>query len=359
MKTIASIEGIIILLISSVILTAGCSEMKLPSTDDDKHTEQPEGDGSDNNDNDGNDNDGNDNDNNDNDNNGNEDNGTSPTTGNSFGWFELPKIIDEDGDDVIDGSEQLYYAHHLCAGAEIGPNGKKARNYTVCYSGKYHCPVWVAAPRHEMYAKKNTSRTDAYGFDPKIPKDIQYRSKKTGDGCNKGHMLGSAERLCSRATNEQVFYYTNIAPQLSAGFNTGGGGWNLLEDFIDTVVPADTLYEVIGCYFEEYTDGYGNKVKPKKISFGSRDDVSFPTMFYYAVLRTKKGNSNKSVTECQAEELQCVAFVRSHTNNLKGQKPSSREMMSISDLERITGFTYFANVPAAPKSTFKASDWGL
>ena len=354
MKTIASIEGIIILLISSVILTAGCSEMKLPSTDDDKHTEQPEGDGSDNNDNDGNDNDGNDNDNNDN-----EDNGTSPTTGNSFGWFELPKIIDEDRDDVIDGSEQLYYAHHLCAGAEIGPNGKKARNYTVCYSGKYHCPVWVAAPRHEMYAKKNTSRTDAYGFDPKIPKDIQYRSKKTGDGCNKGHMLGSAERLCSRATNEQVFYYTNIAPQLSAGFNTGGGGWNLLEDFIDTVVPADTLYEVIGCYFEEYTDGYGNKVKPKKISFGGRDDVSFPTMFYYAVLRTKKGNSNKSVTECQAEELQCVAFVRSHTNNLKGQKPSSREMMSISDLERITGFTYFTNVPAAPKSTFKASDWGL
>ena len=152
MKSIASIEGIIILLISSVILTAGCSEMKLPSTDDDKHTEQPEGDGSDNNDNDGNDNDNNDN----------EDNGTSPTTGNSFGWFELPKIIDEDGDDVIDGSEQLYYAHHLCAGVEIGPNGKKARNYTVCYSGKYHCPVWVAAPRHEMYAKKNTSRTDVF-----------------------------------------------------------------------------------------------------------------------------------------------------------------------------------------------------
>ena len=166
-------------------------------------------------------------------------------------------------------------------------------------------------------------------------------------------------RTSSTETNRQVFYYTNIAPQLSSGFNTGGGGWNLLEDFIDTVVPADTLYEVVGCYFERYTDGYGHTVAPKTISFGGRKDVAFPTMYYYAVLRTKKGNTRKSVTECSADELQCVAFVRSHTNSLKGQKPSSRELMSISDLEKITGFTYFSNVPNAPKSTYKASDWGL
>ena len=33
--------------------------------------------------------------------------------------------------------------------------------------------------------------------------------------------------------------------------------------------------------------------------------------------------------------------------------------MSITDLESITGFTYFPNVPNAPKSSFTASDWGL
>ena len=82
-------------------------------------------------------------------------------------------------------------------------------------------------------------------------------------------------------------------------------------------------------------------------------------MFYYAVLRTKKGNSGKSVKDCKADELQCVAFVRAHTNSLKGQEPSSKEMMSIADLERLTGFSYFAGVPNAPKDSFKASDWGL
>lgn len=33
--------------------------------------------------------------------------------------------------------------------------------------------------------------------------------------------------------------------------------------------------------------------------------------------------------------------------------------MSISDLEKLTGFKYFVNVPNAPKNTFNASDWGF
>jgi hypothetical protein len=65
------------------------------------------------------------------------------------------------------------------------------------------------------------------------------------------------------------------------------------------------------------------------------------------------------VAGCSASELQCVAFVRAHTNSLKGQKPSAKELMSISDLERLTGITFFANVKNAPKSTYNASDWGL
>lgn len=55
----------------------------------------------------------------------------------------------------------------------------------------------------------------------------------------------------------------------------------------------------------------------------------------------------------------CAAFVRAHTNELKGQKVSSREMMSIADLERLTGHKFFVNVPNAPKESFTASEWGL
>ena len=278
--------------------------------------------------------------------------------GDQPGWYETPVMnIARSGNYMVNSTDRTqYYAIHLCTGGEKGPGGKTARNYTVCFSAEHHCPLWVAAPRHSMYVG-GSGRNDSYRKDPDIPGDIQYSSTKTGGGCNKGHMLGSAERTSSKATNRDVFYYTNIAPQLSSSFNTGGGRWNVLEDYVDTQVCADTLYEVIGCYFDRYTDAYGETQYPSKITYCGRDDVSMPTMFYYVLLRTKKGNSGKALKDCSPSELKCVAFVRAHVN--VRQTVTSRELMSVADLERITGVTFFPNVPNAPKATFSASDWGL
>lgn len=266
------------------------------------------------------------------------------------GW---PELVSED---VTKANSEYYYAYHICPDFKV--QGHLARNYTVCFSAKHHCPVWVAAPRHKCY-ENNSGRTNAYRKDPDIPAGIQYNSKSTGGGCNKGHMLGSSERETTTQVNRQVFYYTNIAPQYSSGYNTGGGGWNTLEDWIDGKVCSDTTYLVIGTYFESYTDGYGVSASPKKIQFGGRSDVSCPTMFYIAALRTKKGNTGKSVMDCSPDELMCAAFVRAHSNSLKGQRVSSKEMMSIAELERLTGHSFFVNVPNAPKNTYSASDWGL
>ena len=286
--------------------------------------------------------------------------GTEQTESNQPGWYEVPlmNIVETDNYKKEKSNADYYYAIHMCSGGEKGPGGKTARNYTVCFSADKHCPVWVAAPRHSMYVG-SSGRNEAYRADDAIPANIQYNSKSTGGGCNKGHMLGSAERTSSVSTNKDVFFYSNIAPQLSSGFNTSGGGWNKLEDWVDLQVCADTLYEVLGCCFEKYTDGYGFTVEPQRIEFGGRNDVGFPTMFYYVLLRTKSGNSGKALKDCSSSELKCAAFVRSHTNSLKGQVVSSKEMMSVSALEEITGITYFPNVPNAPKGSFKASDWGL
>ena len=285
----------------------------------------------------------------------------TPVPGQSgkYGWYELPAIsYSQSGNYLIDTKDSdLYYAHHLCAGNETGPGGKKARNYTVCFSAEHHCPVWVAAPRHEMY-NGGAKRTDAYTQDPSIPSSIQYKKKDADSGCNNGHMLGSAERTSSTATNKQVFYFSNIAPQRMNTFNTGGGGWNNLEDWVDGQVCSDTLYVVIGAYFDKYTDRRGYSDSPAKISFGGRSDVSRPTMFYYILMRTKSGSSGKPLSKCSASEIKCAAFVRSH-NTPTGVKVSSQDLMSVSDLEKITGFSYFPNVPQAPKDSYNAKDWGL
>lgn len=263
------------------------------------------------------------------------------------GWPELPVEVND---------PDYRYAYHICP--DFSVDGHKARNYTVCFSVGNHCPVWVAAPRHTCYEMKGTNRTDAYGRDPLIEASVQYRSKATGGGCNKGHMLGSAERLVTRATNEQVFYYTNIAPQYSSNFNTGGGAWNELEEFVDRQVCPDTTYIVAGTWFEPFTDAYGKSCSPARISFGGRSDVTRPSMFYYLVLRTRSGSTRKSVRECRADELKCAAFVLRH-NIEKGHEPQAADMMTVAEVEALTGFRFFSNVPNAPKDRFDPADWGL
>ncbi len=141
-------------------------------------------------------------------------------------------------------------------------------------------------------------------------------------------------------------------------FQYRGGAWNNLEAFVDAQVCADTTYIVVGTYFKPFTDAYGQSCSPAKISFGGRNDVTRPSMFYYLILRTKSGSTRKSVRDCRADELKCAAFVLRH-NMEKGHKPQAKDMMKVSDLEALTGFQFFANVPNAPKSSYNPSDWGL
>ena len=279
------------------------------------------------------------------------------------GWAELPQLdythYTTGGNYYIDNQDAaLYYTHHWSNEKTAASGNAYQRNYTVCWHSEYKCPVWVAAPRHSWYQDGNQSSRH-YAFNPDMPKEVQY-NKTSGSGTyNRGHMLGAAERKRSATLYNQVNYITNIAPQHSSYFNTGGGGWNTLEDWVDKQVCSDTLYIVIGCYFEAFTDGYGNHAEPLTTNFMGTDKVQVPTMQYYILLRTKSGTSKKAVKDCSASELKCAAFVRAQAEGTYGQKVTAKEMMSVSDLEKITGISYFANVPNAPKGSCNPSDWGL
>lgn len=287
----------------------------------------------------------------------------SSTTGSFPGWAELPELdythYTTGGNYYIDNQHpELYYTHHRAT----DPHGNYVRNYTVCWNSAYKCPQWVAAPRHENYETGKAPNRN-YAYNPDMPRDVQYTHTDGKNGSNspynRGHMLGAAERKASSSMFAQVNYITNIAPQHATYFNTGGGGWNTLEDWVDDHLCSDTLYVVVGCYFDDFTDAYGNHAEPKTTTFMDTPNVQVPTMQYYILLRTKKGNSGKNVKDCSKSELKCAAFVRAHAEGTKGQEVTSKEMMSVADLEKLTGFSYFANVPNAPKDSYSPSDWGL
>ena len=263
------------------------------------------------------------------------------------GWAELPAEIDD---------SDLYYAYHTITEEDaLDPR----RNYTTCFSRELCCPVWIAAPLHPSF-KGEAKRIDSYQPDPKLPLNIQPKlSRAYGEDYSRGHLLGSAERSSSRATNIQTFYVSNIAPQIRKGFNSSGGAWNNLESFVDKQVCSDTLYVVTGCIFTSYTDTDGTTIEPTTTT--NRNDskqIGVPTAYYKALLRTRSGKSGKSVKACKEKELKCAAFIVGH-RSMQGRKPSAKEMISIEELERLTGVEFFTNVKNAPKHEANAEDWGL
>ena len=257
------------------------------------------------------------------------------------GWAELP---------TQKASNDIYVTSHLL--------GDNRRNYTVCYSREHRAPLWVAVPVHRTY-KGDVKRVDNYDFDPTLPVNIQITLNRSYGDYTRGHMLGSGERTASREMNNQTFYVTNIAPQLRDGFNERGGAWNNLEYFVDRQLCADTLYVVTGAIYDDFTAPDGTNIKARTtVNKNDNKRVGVPTAYYKALLRTKSGRAGKSVMECKASELKCAAFIIPHRSDV-GHKPTAEDMISIKELERLTGVNFFANVPSAPESKAEAKDWGL
>ena len=257
------------------------------------------------------------------------------------GWAELP---------TQKTSNDIYVTSHLL--------GDNRRNYTVCYSREQRAPLWVAAPVHRAY-KGDVKRVDNYDFDPTLPVNIQITLNRSYGDYTRGHMLGSGERTATREMNNQTFYVTNIAPQLREGFNERGGAWNNLEYFVDRQLCADTLYVVTGAIYDDFTAPDGTNIKAlTTVNKNDNKRVGVPTAYYKALLRTKSGRTGKSVVECKASELKCAAFIVAHRSD-SGHKPTAEDMISIKELERLTGVNFFANVPNAPESKAEAKDWGL
>ncbi len=265
----------------------------------------------------------------------------TPATSHYLGWAELPHT---------EASDEQYITSHMC--------DEQMRNYTVCYSSRHHSPLWVAYPLHRSY-EGEVKRVDNYDYDPTLPIDIQIRLNRSYGEYTRGHILGSAERNASREMNNQTFYVTNIAPQIQQGFNSASGAWNHLERFVDKQVCADTLYVVTGAIYDSFTDSDGTVIEPRTTTNkNDQKQVGVPTAFYKALLRTKAGDSGRSVGDCTGEELKCAAFVVGH-RSAAGRKPSVKELISIDELERLTGVDFFKNVPNAPESKAEAADWGL
>lgn len=272
-------------------------------------------------------------------------------------------------------------------------DGRRVRNFSVCYDTQKLCSRWVAYPAHSLYTSgrnyqvgsTTAGRTNAWAFDDAVSKykesdhyNTSYTITSTynssldtyntytepiipqkkqanitynngfGYGYARGHMLPSANRYNTWNTNAQTCYATNIMAQ---AYDFNSGVWGALENKVRTKICSDTLFVVVGTLFE------GNKT----ISRNSRT-ISVPSHCYKLLLRTKNGNTKKNIFDItSADELICIGFL--YENNDSETSSMREAAVSVAEIERRSGFTFFRNLNPAiadkVKSQCNYNDWNF
>ena len=250
-------------------------------------------------------------------------------------------------------------------------DGKRVRNFSICYDTDKLVSHWVAYPIHSCYLG-SMKRTEEWSFDdayykasgsyytrsyiptnPVIPQTQQQNIEAGGyqtSGLDRGHMMPSASRLNAYELNAQTFYATNMMPQHSQ-FNQKI--WATLESDVRGWSCADTLFVVTGTLYEGSI---------RTISARGRK-IAVPSHAYKLVLRTKGGNTKKHIANIKsADEIKCIGFL--FENNGTGAATSIRNAaVSVAEIERRSGFKFFRNlnpeIADEVKSQKNLSDWGI
>lgn len=250
-------------------------------------------------------------------------------------WTETPLITESElakpNIKYITHYSKEYYTTSTLNGVEI-------RNYSMLYDTDLKMAYWVAYPLCDWYLKDNIGRTDDWNYDDLLDKSLQPNLKENsfndkGDDYDKGHQIPSADRQRSnndKLINRQTFYYTNITPQ--SGKNMNQKIWRNLEDAVrEWGSGKDTLYVVTGAMPTTPTD--------KTINYtidNNGNKVAIPKYYFKALAR--KVN----------EQFQTIAYKLDNTPYKDGNYNVG--IISVKELEELTGFTFFPDRPEITES---------
>lgn len=225
------------------------------------------------------------------------------------------------------------------------------RNYTFLYDYEKRCPIWLAYHLNNGFCSTSGKRNERWTYDPAIPEASQPNLSSSyspgGNPYNRGHMLASHSRAGISNANTQTFYYTNMTPQLSATFNTGGGVWNDLESAEEGFTPSeksrDTLYVVTGCLFDE-------QVKTMTCAKDGME-CAVPDDFYKCFMLCSF-DSNGKMTGARG-----IGYLMPHETQLN--TGYSKFAKSIDEIEALAGLDFFCNVPDQYQESAEANKTAL
>ena len=253
-------------------------------------------------------------------------------------WLELPDLSG------MQEEKNFAYISHMTS-----LRGKSVRNYSFWYDTQNRLSHWVAYPLYRDIMGSG-SRSDAWNYNPKVPKRYQpvLFYSCGGSSWDRGHQLPSADRLSSQEINESTFYFTNIAAQ-DASLNQNL--WGNLETYIrGWSLACDTLYVVTGAMIQTREDDSIDYVKDN-----DGNQVAVPKLYFKVLLKYKAGQAENGGYSAIGFWYENRAYTASY--------PVASDAKTVDDMEDLTGFDFFHNLPDNIEKEIEKvctpGDWGL
>jgi endonuclease G len=208
-------------------------------------------------------------------------------------------------------------------------------NYVLAYDRDRGEPIWTSW--HLSAADLGSApRQNDFRADTTLPAGwYQVQSTDyTNSGYTRGHMTPSADRTATIADNSAVFLMTNMIPQTSAN---NGGPWNDLEIYSRSLATAGAeLYIISG--------GSGN------LGTFANGHVVIPNQTWKVIIVIPSGDNDVSRVNTATRT---IAVIMPNTTTVNADWRSYR--VSVDQVEALTGFDFFSNVPVPIQNVIEAS----
>ncbi|MEM9546764.1 MAG: DNA/RNA non-specific endonuclease [Bacteroidota bacterium] len=190
------------------------------------------------------------------------------------------------------------------------------KHYTLSYHEEHEQAEWVAYKlTKDNLRKPRVKRAKKFSQDKSVSTLSAKHNDYSHSGYTRGHLAPAGDMAFSQEAMRESFYMSNMSPQLKE-FN--GGIWRELEETVrNWADDNDELYIVTGPIIKD-------NVEYKKIGY---NEVSVPHQFF------------KIILDLKLPEQKAIAFLMP---NEKSEKRISEYIVSIDELEALTGINFFA-----------------
>ena len=200
-------------------------------------------------------------------------------------------------------------------------------NYSLSYHEAHEQAEWVAYELKSSHLSRTNHKRPYFEIDLAVKTGAAHWRNYKNSGYDRGHLCPAGDRRFSKKAHDETFLTSNISPQ-EHEFNSGI--WNRLEQKVRYWARKyDGVYVVTGGVLEADLSTIGE------------EDVSVPESFYKILIDMNSGSPKM------------LAFLMPHRDS---KKPLYEFVVSVDEIEAITGIDFFPELEDTIELKLEASD---